>query len=118
MTLSAKLNELRSIDDLDDAIEESHRRPVLLFKHSLTCPISTRAFDELQSHLERADSRTSYNLITIQTGRVVSNEASAKLHLEHESPQAILVRNGRSVWSASHGEITAPALDRAIRSLN
>jgi bacillithiol system protein YtxJ len=118
MTLSAKLNELRSIDDLDGAIEESHRRPVLLFKHSLTCSISTRAYNELQSHLERADSRISYNLITVQTGRAISNVASAKLHLEHESPQAILVRNGRSVWNASHGEITALALDQATRRLN
>jgi len=118
MYSSGKLNELLSIDDLDSAIAESHRRPVLLFKHSLTCPISTRAYHELQSHLERADSETSYNLITVQTGRAVSNEASAKLHLHHESPQAILVRNGHSVWNASHGEITAPALDQAIRSID
>jgi bacillithiol system protein YtxJ len=118
MYSSGKLNELLSIDDLDSAIAESHRRPVLLFKHSLTCPISTRAYHELQSHLERADCETSYNLITVQTGRAVSNEASAKLHLHHESPQAILIRNGHSVWNASHGEITAPALDRAIRSID
>jgi len=118
MTANGKLNELLSIDDLEVAIEESHRRPVLLFKHSLTCPISTRAYHELRSHLEHADSETSYNLITVQTGRIVSNEASAKLHLHHESPQAILVRNGHSVWNASHGEITAPALDQAIRSID
>ena len=65
-----------------------------------------------------ADSGTSYNLITVQTGRAVSNEASAILHLHHESPQAILVRNGHSVWNASHGEITAPALDQAIRRID
>lgn len=109
------LEELRSIEDLDHALDESRERPVLLFKHSLTCPISTRAFSELQSYLSNADPRISYKLITVQTARAVSDEAASRLLVEHESPQAILVRNGRGLWNASHRDITASALDQAIR---
>ena len=96
------LNELKSIEDLNRALDESNARPVLLFKHSLTCPISARAYREFQSYLEEAEPRVSYHLITVQTARAVSNEAAARLRIEHHSPQAILVRSGRGVWDASH----------------
>lgn len=108
------LEELKSIQDLEHALNESLERPVLLFKHSLTCPVSTRAFSELRSHLNNADPRISYKLITVQTARTVSNEAASRLQVEHESPQAILVRNGRELWNASHHEITSRALEQAI----
>jgi bacillithiol system protein YtxJ len=109
------LEELKSIQDLEHALDESLERPVLLFKHSLTCPVSSRAFGELRSHLNNADPRISYKLITVQTARTVSNEAASRLQVDHESPQAILVRNGRELWNASHHEITSLALEQAIR---
>ena len=114
--MSDKLDELRSIEELELALKESDARLVLFFKHSLTCPISTRAFNELQSYLDNADPRASYKLITVQRSRTVSDEAASILKLEHQSPQAILVRNGRELWNASHYEITASALDEAIRN--
>jgi bacillithiol system protein YtxJ len=110
------LEELTSVEDLQLAMDESSKRPVLLFKHSLTCPISSRAFNELQSYLDYADPRASYKLITVQSARSVSDEAASRLNLGHESPQAILVRNGREVWNASHYDITASALAEAMRN--
>jgi monothiol bacilliredoxin len=115
--MTGNLNELKTIDDLDRALEESHKRPVLVFKHSNTCPISTRAFRELESYLSHADSRAGYNLVVVQTSRPVSNEIVARLGIDHESPQAILVNEGQEVWSASHMSITADALGRAIDSV-
>jgi len=111
-----KLEDLQSVTDLDRAMFESSERPVLFFKHSLTCSISTRAFSELQSYLNNADPRVSYKLITVQRAREVSDEAAFRLQLEHESPQAILVRNGHELWNASHSDITAEALDQAIKT--
>ena len=116
--MEEQLQELRSVQDLADALDESTERPVLLFKHSLTCPISTMAFREFKSHLAHADSRISYKLITVQTARAVSNEAASRLRLAHESPQAILIRNGQGVWNASHSQITAAALDQAVRNVD
>ncbi|MFY9557447.1 MAG: bacillithiol system redox-active protein YtxJ [Blastocatellia bacterium] len=114
--MDKNLGELTTVEDLTRALHESRERPVLLFKHSLTCAISTRAFSELQSYLAKADPRISYKLITVQTARAVSDEAADKLRLPHESPQAILVRNGSEIWNASHSDITVSALDQAIRN--
>lgn len=113
--MTPKLRELHTIEDLDLALSGSADQPVLLFKHSLSCPVSTWAFSEFNSYLERADPTVSYNLITVQTARKVSAEAASRLQIDHESPQAILVRNGRGVWNASHSSITASSIDEAIR---
>jgi bacillithiol system protein YtxJ len=115
-TMPETLNELNSIEELNRVLEESAARPVLLFKHSRTCPISARAYREFQSYLEEAEPHVSYHLITVQTARAVSNEAAARLRVEHQSPQAILVRDGREVWNASHFDITATSLAAVIKS--
>jgi bacillithiol system protein YtxJ len=114
--MNKNLKELTTIPELEEALRASDEKPVLLFKHSLTCPISLRAFRELETFLQEADSRAQYNLIIVQTARAVSNEAAERLNVRHESPQALLVSKGREVWNTSHLYITADKLREAIRS--
>jgi bacillithiol system protein YtxJ len=110
------LTHLHDIDQLDAAIAESRERPVLLFKHSRTCGISWEALDELRSHLDNGAGAATYKVITVQSDRPVSDAASARLGIRHETPQAILLRNGRAVWNASHFRITANELSRVLDS--
>ncbi len=105
---------LSHIDDLDAAIAESSERPVLLFKHSRTCGISCEALDELHAHVQNAQPLAAYKLITVQSHRHLANEAAARLGVRHETPQAILLRHGRPVWSASHFRITKRQLDQVV----
>ena len=109
-----KLKALSDTAALDAAIAESRERPVLIFKHSRTCGISCEAYDELHSHLAGAAADASYNLITVQSHRRLSDEAEARLGVRHETPQAILLRDGVAVWNASHFKITADALTRVL----
>ena len=110
------LKHLSDITELDAAIAESQERPVLLFKHSRTCGVSCEALDELRAHVEDGVARAAYRLITVQSHRDVSDEAAARLGVRHETPQAILLRNGRAVWTASHFRITKNHLDSAVSS--
>src|SRR5436190_14311232 len=105
---------LQDAAELDAAIEESRLRPVLLFKHSRNCGVSCEALDELHTHLEQAGESTTYKIVTVQTHRSVSDHAAVRLGIRHETPQAILLRDGRPVWSASHFRITADSLAKNI----
>jgi bacillithiol system protein YtxJ len=109
-----QLSPLADIAALDEAINESSDRPVLLFKHSRTCGISCEALDELHSHVAAAPSGPAYKIITVQSHRRVSDELSARFGIRHETPQAILLKDGRPVWNASHFRITAKELARAL----
>ena len=108
---------LHSIEELHQALSDSQTRPILIFKHSSTCPISGRAMREFQKYLEAADPTVSYHLITVQTDRPVSNEVETRLQIQHETPQAILVKNQKEIWNASHFQITASAIQKAIQEL-
>jgi bacillithiol system protein YtxJ len=108
------VTHLHDIDALDAAIAESCDRPVLLFKHSRSCGISCEALDELHAHVEAGGANASYKVITVQSHRPVSDAAARRLGLRHETPQAILIRDRRVVWNASHFGITAVGLSRIL----
>jgi bacillithiol system protein YtxJ len=102
------------MDELDRALAATAERPLLLFKHSFTCGISAEALDELVAHLNERRVDASYAMVTVQTHRDVSNAVARKLGVRHETPQALLIREGRVVWSASHFRVTAKAMEAAL----
>jgi bacillithiol system protein YtxJ len=110
------LTPLKHIDELDRLLTESDDRPLVVFKHSYTCGISAEALDELVAHLSgRHVDEARYAVVTVQTHRDVSNAVAAKLGVRHETPQALVIREGQVVWAASHFRVTANAVSAAIK---
>ncbi|MEM1179634.1 MAG: bacillithiol system redox-active protein YtxJ [Acidobacteriota bacterium] len=104
---------LTSIEALDAAFTESQEKTVVLFKHSLTCPVSTAALREYERFLE-SEPAIGATLIEIQPNRPVSNEVATRTGVRHESPQALVLRDGKVAWHASHWDITAASLAGAV----
>lgn len=111
-----QLTAVHGLDELDRLLAASEERPLLLFKHSRTCGTSAEALDELVSHLNDEPADVHYAMVTVQTHREVSNAVATKLGIRHETPQALLIRDGRVVWSASHFRVTASAVVDAINA--
>lgn len=111
-----EIKTLENVDGLEDALAVSSERPILLFKHSTTCPVSANAYKELRRFLESDGDGAEVRLIVVQSARSVSDRAAELLGVRHESPQAIVVRDGRAVWNASHFDITSRALLEALRT--
>ncbi len=109
-------SRLSSVSEIDELMAKSHDQPVVFFKHSLTCPISTAGFQEYQNFLaaQPADDATIYTLIEIQNARDVSGELARRTGVKHESPQALVVNHGEVTWHASHWSIRVDALTIAI----
>lgn len=95
------------------------RRPVLFFKHSITCGVSTRAFKEFQQYMQAPESILVDNcLIVIQAARDVSSELARLTGVRHESPQAIIVKEGSAVWNESHLALKCETLIEAVRRIS
>jgi bacillithiol system protein YtxJ len=107
---------LQQIDEFDRLLAQSGERPLLLFKHSLTCGTSAEALDELIEHLDDDKLDAEYAIVTVQSHRELSNAISARLKVRHETPQALLIYDGRVIWSASHFRVTANAMQSAIKA--
>ncbi|MFZ3589405.1 bacillithiol system redox-active protein YtxJ [Bacillus sp. DJP31] len=84
----------------------------LLIKHSLSCPISTSAFEEYEKFVEESPETPTYYLF-VQDDRPLSNYVAETYSIKHESPQALLFRGGQVVWNASHWNITYRSLSAA-----
>jgi bacillithiol system protein YtxJ len=108
--------EIASVDALAEVLRASGRQTVLFFKHSSTCGVSMRAFDEFRKYLQAPESAEVRNcLIVIQSSRDVSDELARLTGVQHESPQAIIVSEGRAVWNDSHLAIKSITLIEAVR---
>lgn len=103
---------LHRMDELDALVAED--QPVVVFKHSGTCGISAEALDELVEHVSRSAGRVRYAIITVQTDRALSNAVAQRFGVRHETPQVLIVRGGRVVWSATHFRVTADAVSAAL----
>ena len=104
----AEFIQLQSPEELDRVFEASNRQRVLILKHSTTCPISTDVYSEVA----RADATV--HLIVVQTARPLSNDVAERTGVRHESPQALILRNGEAVYHASHYDVTATEIERHL----
>ncbi len=97
--MPANFINVDSIASLDRLFEQSFKTPVVLLKHSTTCGISAGVYREVG--LVGAD----VNVIVMQTHRELSNAIAARTGVPHESPQALVLRDGKPVYHASHYDI-------------
>ena len=105
---------LTSVDELDPVVAGSFTRPVLFFKHSLTCGTSAWAHEELEALLDGPPLPADVCVVHVQTSRPLSTAIAERLGVRHESPQALLVRDGQVVWHASHHRLSKAAMAAAI----
>ena len=101
-----KITDTKSFEDLADRSKE---RPIVIFKHSLTCPISSAAY----AQMERFQGEVA--LVEVQLARALSREIENRLSVAHESPQVIVLSKGQVTWNASHFKITSEAVAAAVR---
>lgn len=104
LTNTLQLQEIEAI---------SNEKPVVIFKHSTRCSISRMALKQFEREFDLNDTVDAYFLDLI-AHRDVSNEIARKFNVYHESPQLILIKNGKAVYDVSHSDIDAEALKNKI----
>lgn len=99
-----RLNAPAQLEEIDAA---SRKKPVLIFKHSTRCNISAAALSRLErawTAIDDAEQTTYY--LDLLAHRDISNAIAERYGVEHESPQALVIRDGRCAHVAAHFGIT------------
>jgi bacillithiol system protein YtxJ len=105
-TPATQIRTLTTRDELDEALAV----PVaVLYKHSPICAVSSRTLRQVK-RFAREHPDTAVFHIDVIRHRDVSDWISDHFGIRHESPQALVVRDGRGAWATSHSAITADAL--------
>ena len=96
-------NKLNTAEQLDEIKKESKERPVMIFKHSTTCPISTTSLSRMERNWKDEDSKNiKAYYFDLLSNRVLSATIASTFGVEHQSPQVLVIKNGESVHDELH----------------
>ena len=98
---------LQSLEQLDAIITSSKENPVMILKHSTRCSISSMAKSRLERTwvAEEVPTLKPYYL-DLLSHRDVSNAIESILNIPHQSPQVLLIQDGKCIFSNSHMSIS------------
>ncbi|MFQ3577118.1 MAG: bacillithiol system redox-active protein YtxJ [Cytophagales bacterium] len=106
---------LSSIEQAKELIASSVSKPVVFFKHSTRCSISSSSLARVERQWKSdLDSKFRFVFLDLIKHRDVSNFLAEKLNVEHQSPQMILVKNNQAVFDSSHNAITLTDLEEQL----
>lgn len=108
-------NSLNDLATLDAIIQESSEHPVVIFKHSTRCGISKMALKQFEQEYPKNHEDHLY-LLDLLEHRDISNAIAEKFNVVHQSPQVLVLRDGQSVYDASHSLIDAATTQRILHT--
>jgi len=102
-------NSIESEDDLKMAIENSYTHKIAIFKHSTSCFISKMVLKNFEKDIENVENINeiaSLYFLDLLAHRSLSNKIAEDLGIRHESPQLLVIENGKVINDASHQNIS------------
>jgi bacillithiol system protein YtxJ len=107
---TAKFYTLDKMEQFDEIDEISQTKPVVLFKHSTRCSISRMALKQFDAEINYPEEKIDWYLLDLLNHRDLSNEIANRYNVVHQSPQIVVIRNGKAVFNESHDSISAEDL--------
>ena len=104
-----ELNAIQQVNDIKAALGYS-----LIFKHSTRCSISLMVKRNLELNWDIIPAETEVYFLDLIAYRDVSNYIAELFQVRHESPQALLVKNGKCILNLSHNDITAEEIAEVV----
>jgi bacillithiol system protein YtxJ len=101
-------NQLMTEQQLDELIQASQEKPLVIFKHSTRCSISSTALSRLERAWDAEQTPAFY--LDLIAYRPISGLIAEKFNVEHQSPQVLVIDKGNCTYSATHWDISMDEL--------
>ena len=95
---------------LDEIEKISFEKPVAIFKHSTRCSVSRMAWNQFSNQFDIVFEKMELYFLDLLAHRSISNEVAERFGVVHQSPQLIVIKDGKAVYDASHSDIDAQDL--------
>ncbi len=106
---------LTDLGQLNELIELSHQQSVLIFKHSTRCSISRFALKNFENEYDFSEEELQPYFLDLLAHRNISNEIADRFNIIHQSPQILLIKEGKCVYDESHEGIGVENLKRLLQ---
>ena len=90
-------------EQLEKIKEQSKLGPVVIFKHSTRCSISSMAKNRLDR--EKQPGNIPFYYLDLLKYRPISNKIAEEFKIHHQSPQILVIKNGECTYEESHNGI-------------
>ena len=100
---------MTNLGQLNEIMTLSETKPVIIFKHSTRCSVSRMALKQFENEFDWAEKVEAYFLDLLEY-RDISNEIASRFGVYHQSPQLILIKDGKALYDVSHSDIDAEEL--------
>lgn len=108
-------NSLSEEAQLKAIREESQEHPVMIFKHSTRCSISSMALARMERNWkDQASGGISPYLLDLIANRSLSNAVATEFGVQHQSPQVLLISKGKCIYDASHYDISFDEISEQV----
>ncbi len=95
--------KLDSTKILEEIKATSAEKPVVIFKHSTSCSISSMALSRLERAWDEQEmSKADAYYLDLLAHRDISTAVAAEFGIDHQSPQLLIIKNGACVYDNSH----------------
>ncbi len=101
--------QLTDINQLEEI--NASEKPVVIFKHSTRCGISTMVLRKFERNFSIKDNQLKMYFLDLITFRSISNKIASDYNVVHESPQLLVIKNGKAIVHNSHSGIYSIALE-------
>ena len=105
---------LTTIHQLEEIKQQSNTKTVLIFKHSTRCGISSMVIKRFEAMFKEEHQSFSVYYLDLLNYRNISDEIGFTFQVMHQSPQLLIIKNGVSVFHASHYDILETNLTRFL----
>lgn len=102
MQLPSHWNTLKQLEQLETIWQLSNKKVVAIFKHSTRCGTSLHAFEKLARNWNFDAAQAELFYLDLLANREISNDIAIKSNVQHQSPQLIVLKEGKVVYYASH----------------
>ncbi|MGI9545581.1 MAG: bacillithiol system redox-active protein YtxJ [Cyclobacteriaceae bacterium] len=103
---------------LSEIHEASFQQPILIYKHSTRCSISSMVLYRLERAWDTDEMQMAQPyFLDLITYRTLSNEIAKVYNVRHESPQLLLISKGECKYDDSHGGINYLTLKDLVQAI-
>ncbi len=105
---------LSDMSQLNEIINASIEKPIIIFKHSTRCSVSRMALKQFENEYDISEKEASAYFLDLLNYRDISNEIALRFKIQHQSPQVILIKDGTATYTVSHSDIDAVKLKQHL----
>jgi bacillithiol system protein YtxJ len=88
----------------------------IIFKHNTTCPISKSVKQKLEDEEDELPHGTPVYILDLLSHRDISDDIAKRFGVPHQSPQLLLIRDGKAIYDEALYDISAREVAEALEA--